>query len=151
MIYLLQKFWKVRKTRSNVRVKWSNTSKALSVMPGPKQHSCMLAVQKMNLVTSQPCRYKHSYSFYKIYILEFKVNCKIEWEVQRFPLYPLPPHMHSLTVNVAGRQHPSPERSICYNRWADIDTLSTTAFIGIHCWCLHSLSFDKCILTYPPL
>lgn len=40
----------------------------------------------------------------------FQVHRKIEQLVQRFPVYPLPPHMHSLSHY----QHPSPEWYIYY-------------------------------------
>ena len=80
------------------------------------------------------------------FILElFQVHSKTEWKVQRFPLYPLPPHMHaSCIVNVT---HNS-------SAFVKIDEPTLTHHIhpksiinvGFTIGAVHSVCLDKCIM-----
>lgn len=94
-----------------------------------------------------------NYPFFKkkidlIFYRSFKfTHRKIEQKVQRFPIYPMFPHMQSLPMINPPHQH---------GRFVIIDELTLTChyhprflfYIRIHSWCCTFLVLDKCLMTH---
>ena len=80
------------------------------------------------------------------FLEQLEVHGKTEQKVQRFPIYSLPPHMHSLPIiNIS---HPS-GTSVIVNEptWNIVITQSPQFPLGFTLAVVHSVGLDKCMMT----
>lgn len=81
------------------------------------------------------------FSFFFLFTLSFLRNSrfttKIEREVWRVPICPLPQDMYSIP-----HEHPPPEGDLCYNWWTCVDS-SWCPGCGWHCSSLLVCSFHR--------
>lgn len=92
----------------------------------PKKFFNHIPIQTLAL---SPERQILFYFFNRLYFLEhFWVPNKIHWKVQRFPIYPPPPHMYSHPHY----QYLPPEKYICYNSWTCTDISLLLKDYGLH-------------------
>ena len=75
---------------------------------------------------------------------QFQVHSRTEHKVQRFPIYPLPPHMHSLLHY----QHSSPECTfVTINEPTLTHDYHPLISLGFTLGVVHSMALDKCVMT----